>query len=226
MPLLCHHQCGKGISSTGLLHNRILAPNKKNYVFKALLQLVGWFSGPLRQYFSIYWTFSQRERERGEREREQRTVKMSKQPPPAPTANAIGSCPAVIQNVGRADTGSLPQDHRTTRPPLFITETTSMYTIFFVAPALAGRHRRASFRPFVRSSVRPSIRQHLTWVSCERNSSYNYAPIVLKLCMCFPHGMRMCMWIGHNCWISFCHFFDIVNLVIFHPDYKDRGYLL
>ena len=47
-----------------------------------------------------------------------------------------------------------------------------------------------------------------------------------KLCMCFPHGMRMCMWIGHNCWIDFCHFFDIVNLVIFHPDYIDRGYLL
>ena len=99
-----------------------------------------------------------------------------------------------------------------------------------VAPALAGRHRRASFRPFIRSSVRtlvrPSIRQHLTWVSCERNSSYSFAPIVLKLCMCFPHGMRMCMWIGHSCWINFCHFFDIVNLVIFHPDYIDRGYLL
>ena len=30
------------------------------------------------------------------------------------------------------------------------------------------------------------------------------------------------MWIGHNCWINFCHFFDIVNLVIFHPDYIDR----
>ena len=93
---------------------------------------------------------------------------------------------------------------------------------FIVAPALAGRHRRASFRTF----VRPSIRQHLTWVSCERNSSYSFAPIVLKLCMCFPHGMRMCMWIGHNRWINFCHFFDIVNLVIFHPDYIDRGYLL
>ena len=101
---------------------------------------------------------------------------------------------------------------------------------FIVAPALAGRHRRASFRPFVRSSVRtfvrPSIRQHLTWVSCERNFSFSFAPIVLKLCTCFLHCMRICMWIGHNCWISFCHFFDIVNLVIFHPDYIDRGYLL
>ena len=96
----------------------------------------------------------------------------------------------------------------------------------FVAPALAGRHRLASFHMFVRSYIRLSIRQHLTWVSCERNSSYSFAPIVLKLCMCFPHGMRMCMWIGHSCWINFCHFFDIVNLVIFHPDYIDRGYLL
>ena len=31
------------------------------------------------------------------------------------------------------------------------------------------------------------------------------------------------MWIGHSCWINFCHFFDIVNLVIFHPDYIDSG---
>ena len=29
------------------------------------------------------------------------------------------------------------------------------------------------------------------------------------------------MWIAHNCWISFCHFLDIVNLVIFHPEYID-----
>ena len=54
----------------------------------------------------------------------------------------------------------------------------------------------------------------------------SFVPIVLKLCMCFPHGMRMCMWIGHNCWINFCYLFDIVNLVIFHPDYIDREYLL
>ena len=102
--------------------------------------------------------------------------------------------------------------------------------MIFVAPALAGRHRRANFRPFVRSSartfVRPSISQHLTWVSCERNPFYSFAPIVLKLGMCFLHCMRICIWIGHNCWISFCYFFDIVNLVIFHPDYIDRGYLL
>ena len=97
----------------------------------------------------------------------------------------------------------------------------------FVAPALAGRYRRASFRPFVRSYVRPFVRPSVrpstfNMGSCERNSSYSFAPIVLKLCM-------WDMWdqgIGHNCWINFCHFFDIVNLVIFHPDYIDRGYLL
>ena len=41
-------------------------------------------------------------------------VKMSKQPPPAPTASAEGPCPTVIQIVGRPGTGSLP---RTIAPP-------------------------------------------------------------------------------------------------------------
>ena len=41
-------------------------------------------------------------------------VKMSKQPPPAPTASAIGPCPTVIEIVGRPGTGSLP---RTIAPP-------------------------------------------------------------------------------------------------------------
>ena len=35
-------------------------------------------------------------------------VKMSKQPPPAPTASAVGPCPTVIQTLGRPGTGSLP----------------------------------------------------------------------------------------------------------------------
>ena len=42
---------------------------------------------------------------------------MSKQPPVAPTANAIGPCPTIIQIVGRPGTGSLPHGHRTSRPP-------------------------------------------------------------------------------------------------------------
>ena len=39
---------------------------------------------------------------------------MSKQPPPAPTASAVGPCPTVIQIAGRPGTGSLPS---TIAPP-------------------------------------------------------------------------------------------------------------
>ena len=35
-------------------------------------------------------------------------VKMSKQPPPAHTASAVGPCPTVIQIVGCPGSGSLP----------------------------------------------------------------------------------------------------------------------
>ena len=67
--------------------------------------LVGFgFNGPLRPYFSLYLAVSQREGER--EEKGQMRVKMFKQPPPAPTASAIGPCPTKIQIVGRPDTGS------------------------------------------------------------------------------------------------------------------------
>ena len=62
--------------------------------------------------------------------------------------------------------------------------------------------------------------------SCEPNSSYSFVPINLKLYICFLHGMRMCMWFGYNYKIIFCHFFHIVNLVIFHPFYINSWYLL
>ena len=42
-------------------------------------------------------------------------VKMSKQPPPAPTASSLGPCPTVIQIVERPGTGSLLS---TIAPPL------------------------------------------------------------------------------------------------------------
>ena len=44
-------------------------------------------------------------------------VKMSKQPPPAPTASAVGPCPTVIQIVGRPGTGVYPApSHHPTTP--------------------------------------------------------------------------------------------------------------
>ena len=39
---------------------------------------------------------------------------MSKQPPPAPTASAVGPCPTIKKLVGRPGTGSLPS---TIAPP-------------------------------------------------------------------------------------------------------------
>ena len=57
-------------------------------------------------------------------------VKMSKQPPPAPTASAVGPCPTVIQIVGRPGTGSLPSTIAPPDHPLgnFITEALTNYT--------------------------------------------------------------------------------------------------
>ena len=51
----------------------------------------------------------------------------------------------------------------------------------------------------VHSSVRSSICQQLLCVSWGRNSCYSFVPIVLKLCRCFHHGIRMCMWFGYIC---------------------------
>ena len=49
-------------------------------------------------------------------------------------------------------------------------------------------------------------------MSCERNSSYSFLLIFLKLCRCFLHGVRMCMWFGYNCWIFFLSLFPLCEL--------------
>ena len=82
--------------------------------------LVGYFgfNGPLRQNFSLYLAVSQRKGERGEKR--QMRVKMSNQPPPAPTASTIGPWPTIIQTVGRPGTGSYPgPSHHPTTPWIF-----------------------------------------------------------------------------------------------------------
>ena len=76
-----------------------------------------------------------------------------------------------------------------------------------------------SVRPSVRASVRPSVRPSFKWVLCERNSSYNLIPILLKLYRCFCQGLKMCMTFGYNPQINFCHFFHSLNLVIFGLNY-------
>ena len=72
-----------------------------------------------------------------------------------------------------------------------------------------------------------SMKVYRQWVHCERNSSYNFILIFLKLCTCFFHGFEMCLWFGYNPWNNVCHFF---HFVIFWPQILwkclDSGYLV
>ena len=75
------------------------------------------------------------------------------------------------------------------------------------------------------------IKVYRQWVRYGRNSSYSFPPIVLKLCRCFLHKMRMCMWFWYNTLIIFSHFFCFVNLVFFFLHEMltkciDSGYLV
>ena len=39
------------------------------------------------------------------------------------------------------------------------------------------------------------------WVSREHNTSYNFIPIFLKLCTCFLHSLKMCMFLIYRLWV-------------------------
>ena len=77
------------------------------------------FNGPLRQYFSLYRTVSQREGERGERIDENKNVQTT---PTRTYASAIGPCPTVIKFVGRRGTGRLPSTIAPPDHPLTLNE--------------------------------------------------------------------------------------------------------
>ena len=59
-----------------------------------------------------------------------------------------------------------------------------------------------------------AIKVYRQWVPCGCNSSYSFALIVLKLCRCFLHGMKMCMRFWYNPWIFFSlsFQFSVTNL--------------
>ena len=44
------------------------------------------------------------------------------------------------------------------------------------------------------------------WVSCVRNSSYSFMLILLKLYLCYAHGLKICIWFGYNPQIIFVNF--------------------
>ena len=85
--------------------------------------------------------------------------------------------------------------------------------------AFSVAHVRSSVRASVLASFCASFRPSFKWVLCERNSSYNFIPILLKLYRCFCQGLKMCMTFGYNPQINFCHFFHSLNLVIFGLNY-------
>ena len=49
-------------------------------------------------------------------------------------------------------------------------------------------------------------------VPCERNSSYNFIPILLKLYRCFCQGLKMCMTFGYNPQVIFLLLFSQFEL--------------
>ena len=99
--------------------------------------------------------------------------------------------------------------------------TKEKYYLFMPPPfvecgrALSVAHVRACVRACIRASFCASVRPSFKWVLCERNSSCNFIPILLKLYRCFCQGLKMCMTFGYNPQINFCHFFHSLNLVIF-----------
>ena len=78
--------------------------------------------GPLNPKLPTYKksSISGRLPERGRKKREMIDErKMSKQPPPAPTASAVGTCPTIIQIVRTPRHWKFTKHYRTTRPPPF-----------------------------------------------------------------------------------------------------------
>ena len=52
-----------------------------------------------------------------------------------------------------------------------------------------------------------TIKVNGKWVPCVRIFSYSFILILLKLHMCFGHGLKICMWFGYNPQMIFYHFF-------------------
>ena len=46
-------------------------------------------------------------------------------------------------------------------------------------------------------------------IPCERNSSYSFIPILLKLHWCFGYGLKICMWLRYNPQFIFVTFLQV-----------------
>ena len=77
-----------------------------------------------------------------------------------------------------------------------------------------GSSVRPSVRPSVFLSFRPSV-DTMRWVVCGRNSSYSFQPIFLKLCRCFCHGLKMCIWFWGYPLVVLCQLFSLFRVFFF-----------
>ena len=53
------------------------------------------------------------------------------------------------------------------------------------------------------------------WVTCVRNSYYNFIPILLKLYSCLDDALKICMCFGYNPQVYFLTLFCNLNLIVF-----------
>ena len=60
------------------------------------------------------------------------------------------------------------------------------------------------------------LKPYSQWVSRERNSSYSFWPIILKLHRWLGQGLKICILFAHKSEIFFFNFFHFVNLVSFY----------
>ena len=75
-----------------------------------------------------------------------------------------------------------------------------------------------------------AIKLYRQWVPCGRNCSYSFQRIVLKLCRCFLHEMKICMWLWYNTLVIFFTFSALwTSLFSLHeilPKCVDSGHLV
>ena len=74
--------------------------------------------------------------------------------------------------------------------------------------------------------VQLTFQMKIHWVPWERNSSYSFQPIVLKLFRCFLHGMKIYMWFRYNHFFSLfllCELFLVWNAIKVYREWVPYG---
>ena len=110
---------------------------------------------------------------------------MSKQPPPAPTARAVGPCPTQLQISRTPRYWNLTQHHRTTRPPEGNTNKFHYSSIYSIKPtavtclSLKVRYGRYNFEDALKTpgrcfAVLPSLLKRMFFVGDSSCSTIIY----------------------------------------------------